>query len=1591
MPLLPIPVSKREVAENEAKLRRIDDAVDRRGPPPEPDAAPLPRERGDDPEMGRAAPEPFGYSPDASMIKRRGLDEAPQFSLVSVDRPPPTDDEIQQARAARPLPTDEEIQAARKPREMHTGKQIVEGLDVPVDPAAKAAGNAAVGDDKPMPVTPLPSPAQPKISVTDQHTENVAKAAADADVNKLQGFGGWSEIQIRKYLQRAYATAPTLAEMASYEPDRFAKIAQNGAALENMVSGPPTKEEQDYFRANGLPIPESVEHHGMLGVAMQKAFVGAGEQLYKAWADVGDLLGRHPGPHAPAEIAAEKSRAGNLDYLKQYMTALEMLPVEGHGSLLAGGVDLVAGFIPAAIELGLAPFAALPTIALHGYGALRLAGADPGWAMGGGLAMGLIGAGLGTRFISGLAGKAAAQDAVRAFASQLQREFTQDFSKLAWTHARSGYLMMAGMNAASEFALMGDKYFGKGQKVDPSEWVQLARRVLVDPLVALPFAAVGATREFYAEKGQMLAAHGDNAVLHTISDLIHSASDPDAAAQVLQQVVTKRRTLRQLETAAGVAADRGGPAFLDLNRAANQHRDSLTLMITAPEFRRAAEKMGVSPEDLQRRILLNGKIGFSDAEILGIPLEAPIRTLAHELKDSIDGMSLHADTPSLDAAKKASKTEAPPELEEWYKKREEEIKKTGGLEAVLPTKKTPEAKPGDKNAETQEAQPLQESPTPAPKKVQSALQDDAVKTVENLPREQLYSSVFKDQTKAAREIFAKEKDPALRVQASNTWERARAAEEARKIAAKEYSKIQADISKRLVGDKARNNAYAGGPMFGQAYDSILGNDPVKLSEALKALPEDALSVDHDDLLKAASHANIDDAPLTDARTVHKALTELQESARVAEDVTYFDGQEHSRGGVIAGFEEALRDRKPPGSSGGLFGWAGEQRAAWHAYKLTHHALLQPYGEWGLHRSFWFLQSRNAEDRLVGRHLELTEAPRALAKLGNEPINPPAGWKAHPDAAPKYRKDAWRVALNIGNEEDAFRFAERSGMTLPEIHDWLDNEVKLTKEEWDHVDSWWKSLKEIMDLHAASKSNMLKAPMVRKTPRTISTPHGDYLGGDAPFGWYEDTLGGPQQEREVRSLGASPHKWANPDPKTLLSQLLDKKSPDTWWDTLKGDTGRLIHDTGFGEFNRDTRNMLGDQRFKDVTIQHLGKDWYDRTVDWFNVVQNGGLSDDAQGRDIMSDLFGVGKRIAASAAFNTNLPILAAQPTHFIVAGSRFGAYDPKLWFKGLGHSVTPGGRAEADANSQVVPFRTDRYRAKMAQLWTEVTGDKTAVGRVIDKSNIPGMILQHQMDIRLTNALWHTFKFQALKEGLSLQDAYRQADLRTDQSMPAISIMDQSALNRSKIWGAFTLVRNFPQAVFNLKAMDRWDTQEEVSARGNVFTGYGGMIGRRLGMTAGLVAGYYLMGHGRSEQEQALDLEHPGLGTAKWLARTAIPESALGNPVMHTLLKAVSEAFMEGEPNLRNIHLFESPMEGLTAGLLRDIHKASTADDWQSALFPAFSAFGRATGLIAPALVRSLEGGYKILQPGDFTWAQGASWLSYGPDRKESNIFGGGK
>jgi hypothetical protein len=238
------------------------------------------------------------------------------------------------------------------------------------------------------------------------------------------------------------------------------------------------------------------------------------------------------------------------------------------------------------------------------------------------------------------------------------------------------------------------------------------------------------------------------------------------------------------------------------------------------------------------------------------------------------------------------------------------------------------------------------------------------------------------------------------------------------------------------------------------------------------------------------------------------------------------------------------------------------------------------------------------------------------------------------------------------------------------------------------------------------------------------------------------------------------------------------------------------------------------------------------------------------------------------------------------------------------------------------------------------------------------------MDNFITESVWHGLVRKYNGDGMSLKEAYREADLVVNRSMPPIDVLSQSAIVRDRQFGIFMLVRNFPNVIYNLNAMDDWETRARISEGANRYQERGWQIARRLGMVAGLGMGKYLMGRGRNEEEQ----KNGDTGWFQYGVRTVACEGVYGHLLIHELCDSFAPAVLGEGLKLSQVHVFDVNVKNQIDAVVQDLGKVSRAaqgtGEVDDAVFGALDAAGRVFGYAAA--LRSLRAGYGLLTDKDF-------------------------
>jgi len=226
---------------------------------------------------------------------------------------------------------------------------------------------------------------------------------------------------------------------------------------------------------------------------------------------------------------------------------------------------------------------------------------------------------------------------------------------------------------------------------------------------------------------------------------------------------------------------------------------------------------------------------------------------------------------------------------------------------------------------------------------------------------------------------------------------------------------------------------------------------------------------------------------------------------------------------------------------------------------------------------------------------------------------------------------------------------------------------------------------------------------------------------------------------------------------------------------------------------------------------------DNKTSWLHVVAQGRIPDlnSLSLTGIISNMQGR----AAISAFALNFRVMAMQLSHELAMSAGMGINPLPM-----ARSFNPERRAWAESISQILPYRQNDFERKNTELIGQLTGVVPGQGFLAEA--VPGVgaaqvelnrfnwMIWKALDGRLSHAMWEMGLHDALSRGVPQEEAIRFADKTVQRGMPSQTIYEQSAALRDRrMFGLLFLVRNFPNTLYNVAALQAWQTR---AAGGNV-------------------------------------------------------------------------------------------------------------------------------------------------------------------------------
>lgn len=804
-------------------------------------------------------------------------------------------------------------------------------------------------------------------------------------------------------------------------------------------------------------------------------------------------------------------------------------------------------------------------------------------------------------------------------------------------------------------------------------------------------------------------------------------------------------------------------------------------------------------------------------------------------------------------------------------------------------------------------------------------------------------------------------------------------------AKKEAAGIQQAVSDAGKSD-ARKQAYAAGWEFGAAHDAVLaalGGEPrgweapdvSDLWEGLrKAGLSDVIDFDPKAVNKLLQEPrSLDDMTLPEAREVRRFLKNL-------DDLTYavtkiraenrLQDVEALRGKVIDHLEKI--PFAPRGQDARLTSKSAlTLRERWGAGKAKLQAEFnQPYTIFGkmgpVGDSLWFdgfVPARNREEMLHDRFMPDFKAisdamPEEIRKIAKEVVpslpGSPGKWGL------RTRDEVWRLILHLGTESGINEISKSLGVSPANLMQWAQQNIAETPEQRravmeNFIQPMWKIFNKLWQEYEPALQNRGLPPPKKLDAAPFVLDGQTYSGGyGGRLRWSGEGWEHAVDPNSVAALFGLDYYG----PSTAQAHLKERTGPqggvfpDLDFHGIGSSLRSEIHDLAFHGFVENVHRLLSPGEFRDTLANKIGKQFVEQLYDpnnrtsWLHVVAQGRIPDlhTLSATGLISNLQGR----AAISAFALNLRVVAMQTSHVPAMAAGMGL-NP-LWSV---RSFNGERKAWAESVSQVLSYRQNDFERHNTELLGQLTGVRPGEGLLAE--NVPGMgALQNglnrfnwaiwkEMDGRLSHALWEMGLEKGLRKGLGQEEAIREADKAVQRGMPVQTIYEQSAFVRDrKMLGLMFLVRNFPNTLYNVQALQSWDARARGGSAAGSIAASSVMSGARyIGMVlAAEVIGKGLFGGHLPKDDEPLD---------EWVAANAARAVAypvmLDSPAEYMARKVYDDDYAAK----RALDQLSPP--GIETGkrALEDLGKAAAGDD-EKGIRAAMEALGIATRLPIPRL-----------------------------------------
>jgi hypothetical protein len=370
----------------------------------------------------------------------------------------------------------------------------------------------------------------------------------------------------------------------------------------------------------------------------------------------------------------------------------------------------------------------------------------------------------------------------------------------------------------------------------------------------------------------------------------------------------------------------------------------------------------------------------------------------------------------------------------------------------------------------------------------------------------------------------------------------------------------------------------------------------------------------DQLKNEAFRTNYRELTVEELRGVRDAVKQIEHFARLKNRLLTAAGaqeRDDARTELVGALEQNLRDRGPPPlTKSGLTKMQalGKRVSAFDASLLKMEQLVDWLdggditGPW--HRYFW-------DGAAAAQTAELDYSKKITAKIASAVMNVPKDIRRRMLERVEVpgidrvitRKDLLGVALNVGNESNRAKLLKGMQWTEPQLEQMLG---RLTKEEWDFVQSTWDTLESIWPDIAKLQKELtgLEPDKIAATP--VRTAYGQYAGGYYPIMYdpIASEQGALQLGARVGDLVENGYTRAT-TPKGHTKERVEgfARPFNLDIDDLPGHIAGVVKDLTHRKWLIDANWIANDKDIRATLRRRLGDEYVQLFPDWVRSVVN----------------------------------------------------------------------------------------------------------------------------------------------------------------------------------------------------------------------------------------------------------------------------------------------------------------------------------------------------------------------------------------------------